>query len=142
MIGELTPFLGVEIVHQRHEFRMFEAFVPKELAHMRPVLLLTVRVVVLAIGSAARPGQLHWPARQVFVQGPVEELTPIVGVEVLHRERHFGFELLQLFLDGLATLVPDGAVLRPTTEKLSKGEGINIITGRPVTAMSHGVGFY
>ena len=56
-------------------------------------------------------------------------------------KRHVFFELLQLFQDGISTLVPNGPVLCPATEKLGKREGINIITRGCVPTMSHRIGF-
>jgi hypothetical protein len=76
----------------RHQLGMPEAFVPEELPHMRPVLLFAVRVVVLAIGPAARPGQLYRSAGQVAVQRPVEEFPAVVGVESPSSHKASGFE--------------------------------------------------
>ena len=99
---------------------MLEPLVPEELAHMGPVLLFAVGVVVLAIGPAAGEGHFHFPSGQVLIQRPVEELRPIVGVEVLHLKRSLFFKLLELAEDGVAALVPNGAVLRPAAEELGK----------------------
>src|SRR5579862_8119381 len=120
---------------------MPEAIVPKELPHVRPVLLLTVGVVVLSVSPTARPAQLGRPPRQVPVQRPVEELPAVVRVEVFQDIRHGGFQFPQLDEHRFATLVPDGPVLGPPTEKLRKSEGINIITFRGVVAMGHGIRF-
>ena len=97
MIGEPAPLVGIEAVHQCHQFRMPEAIMAEELPHMRPVLLLAMRVVVLAVGPAARPGQLDPPPVEVPVQRPVEELGAVVGVEVFHRVGHDRFEFPQLY---------------------------------------------
>ena len=51
---------------------------------------------------------------QIFVEGPVEELAAVVAVEAGHGEGHLGFEFLDLGEDGVAALVPDGAVLAST----------------------------
>ena len=139
VVGELTPFLGIQVIHQRHQFRVPEAVVPEELPHRRPVLLLAVRVVVLPISPAARPGQLHRPPRQMPVQRPVEELAAVVGVEVFHRIGHDRFQCLQLHQHGVGALVPDGAVLRPPAEQLGKRKGIDIIPLGAVIAMRHGI---
>ena len=73
------------------------------------------------------------------MQRPVQKLTAVVGVEVLHLERHSGFEFLQLGEHGMAAFVPYGPVFRPTAEKLGKREGIDVIACRRVPAVSHGV---
>ena len=75
---------------------MFKAVVAEELAHVRPVFLFAVGVVVLAESPAAGPRQLHRPSGQMPVQRPVQELPAVVGVEILHRIRHHRFELAQL----------------------------------------------
>src|SRR6185437_5151982 len=105
---------------------MLKAVVAEELAHVRPVLLLAMSIVILAISPAAGPRQLHRPSVQMPVQRPVEELPAVVGVEVFHDKGHASFQLSQLDQHRIGALVPDGPVLRPTTEKLSKREGINI----------------
>src|SRR6185437_13653551 len=106
---------------------MSKAVVPEELAHMRPVLLFAMSIVVLAISPAAGPGQLDCPPVQMPMQRPVKKLSAIVSMEVLHDKGHGGFQFAQLDQHRLATLVPDSPVLRPTTEKLGKRERINII---------------
>jgi hypothetical protein len=62
--GELAPLRGTQVVHQRHQFGMAEALVSEELAHMGPVFLFAVGVVVFAVGPTAGPGQLYGSARQ------------------------------------------------------------------------------
>ena len=44
VILKLTPFLGVEIIHEWDQLRLFEAIVTEELAHMRPVFLFAMGV--------------------------------------------------------------------------------------------------
>jgi len=83
MGGELTPLLGIEVVHQSHQLGMLESLVPKELPYVSPVLLLAMRVVVLAVGAAARPGQVSRPPCQMPVQCPVEELPAVIGMKGL-----------------------------------------------------------
>ena len=96
---------------------------------MRPVLLFAVGVVVLAVGAAARPRHLQGPTGQILVERPVEELAAVVAVEARHGKRHLLFQLLHLGEDGMAALVPDGAVLGPAAEKLCKREGIASVWG-------------
>src|SRR5205814_6090011 len=114
VILELAPFLDVEIIHERDQAGLFEAIVTEELAHVRPVLLLDVGVVVLAVGAAASEGHAApLPAHQILVEWPVQELTAIVGVEAFQSEGSFGFNVFKVIKDGLTTLVPDGAQFGP-----------------------------
>ena len=53
VVGELAPLVGRQVVQQRHQFGMCEALGPEARPHLRPVLRLTLRVVVLAAGPAA-----------------------------------------------------------------------------------------
>ena len=48
---------------------MPEALVAEKLPHVRPVLLFAVRVVVLPVSPAARPGQMHRTPAQVSHSG-------------------------------------------------------------------------
>ncbi len=78
-VGGMDSILGIQVVHQWHQFGMAEAIVPEELPHRRPVLLRAVGVVVLAIGPAARPGPLRRPPDSMSGQRPVEKLPAVVG---------------------------------------------------------------
>ena len=51
------PLIGVKLVEQIDDGRLFEAVVAQELAHMSPVLLLDVGVVVFLV--RATPCELH-----------------------------------------------------------------------------------
>jgi hypothetical protein len=51
----VAPFLFVEIVENGNQLWMLEALVTQQLAYVRPVLLLSVGIVVLSVGPA-RPG--------------------------------------------------------------------------------------
>lgn len=54
MIGEPAPLVGLQVVHQRRQLGLPKALVAEKLPHVRPVLLLAVGVVVLAVGPAAQ----------------------------------------------------------------------------------------
>ena len=133
-VGELTPFLGLQVVPQRHSFGMPETVVAQAWPPGRPVLRFAGRVVVRAIGPAACPGQLHRPPRPVPVPRPVEKLPAVVGVDVRHHIRPDGFPLPQRREHGLRALVPDGAVLGPTAEPFGECERMDVV------AMGDGVG--
>ncbi len=112
----------------------------EELPHMRPVFLLTMPVVVLPVGSAARPRHRRGSPGQMPVQRPVQELAAVVGVEVRHLVRHLLFPFPQLHQHGVSALVPNRAVLGPAAEKLGKREGIDVNALGGVVAMHGGVG--
>ena len=141
VILELAPFLGVEIVHERDQMGMFKTIVTEELSDMRPVLLLDVSVIILAIGPTASEGHPRLAAREVLIELPVEELTAVVGVEAFEGKGSLALDVLEMIADGLAAFVPEGAQLSPAAEKIGKGEGINEIAGGGVAAMSNGVRF-
>ncbi len=103
--------MAVDVVHELDEFGMLQPVVAEELAHMGPVLLLDMGVVVFAIGPAA--GEGHAPRVQVAMQGPVEELAAVVAVEAFHREGQRPFRVGELGQNPGCALVPDRAVFRP-----------------------------
>lgn len=141
VVLEQAPFLDIELVHQGDQFGVFKAIVTEELAHVGPVLLFDVGVVVLAVGPTASEGHRSpLPTRQVAVAWPVEELAAVVSVKAFQGEGDFGFDVLEVVANGLAALVPDRPQFGPAAIKVCKGEGINKVASRRVTAMSDGVG--
>src|SRR6185312_16652311 len=66
--------------------------------------------------------------------------SAVVSMEVFHDIRHGGFQSPQLDQHRFAALIPNGAVLSPTTKKLRKREGINIIAFGRIVAVSHRIG--
>ena len=56
----------------------------QQLAHLRPVLLLDVRVVVLLVGPSAR--ELNVLLFAPTLQMPVDELTAVVRIHAQQRE--------------------------------------------------------
>lgn len=92
VVLEPAPFLRVEFVHQADEFGVFEAVMAKELAHMRPVLLFDVGVVIFAIGAAAGKGHRPpLPPGEMLKERPVEELAAVVGMEAFQGKGQAGF---------------------------------------------------
>jgi hypothetical protein len=134
-----APFLAIEVVEQGHPLWIRETLAAQPLAHVSPVLLLAVSIVALAVGAAARPRYFERAARQVFVEGPVEELTAVVTVEAPQGKGNHALQLPDWIPDGMAGFVPYGAVLRPPAEEVGKGEGIDVIAARGVVAMGDGV---
>ena len=142
VVLELAPFPDVEVVHEPDQSGMFEAIVTEDLAHMGPVLLLDVGVVILAIGPAAGKGYLApWPAGEVLIKRPVEELAAVVGVEAFQSKRCLVLDVPQVVQDGAGAFVPNRAQLGPAAVKVGKREGIDEIAGRGVATMRDGVGF-
>ena len=126
---------AVELVDEGHQLGSLQPLVAQQLAHVRPVLLLAMGVVVFAVGAAAGEGHLRASPGEVFVQGPVEELAAVVAVEADHAEGHGSFECPDLGEDSVAGLVPEGAVLGPPAAELCKREGIDVIPGGGVVTM-------
>ena len=60
-------------------WRRIVALPTQQLAHVRPVLLLDVGVVVFLVGPPA--GELDWPLGAPADQMPVDELRAIVGID-------------------------------------------------------------
>ena len=118
---------------------MLQPVVAEELAHMGPVLLLDVGVVVFAVGPAAGEGDAALV--EMAVQRPVEELAAVVGVKTLHREGQDIFRVGKLGQNPGCALVPDRAVFRPAAGRIGHGQAVNEVPRRGVAAVGHRVGF-
>ena len=76
--------MAVEIVDRGLRLTRVTAIPAQELPHMRPILLLGVRVVVLLVGAPAGEGDL--PPAAVLQQERVDEFRAVVRVEPAQRE--------------------------------------------------------
>src|SRR6266403_4966196 len=90
---EQPQLVGVERVHRGARRRRVIAYVPEELADVRPVLLFDVGVVVLLIGAAA--GELDLLGLAVLPEMLVDELRAVVRVDAAQPEGQAGAELLE-----------------------------------------------
>jgi hypothetical protein len=69
-----TQLMAIQIVHGLHRLSRIVALPTHQLAHVRPVLLLDVSVVVLLVRSSA--GELDIVLSKPTAHGPVEKLRP------------------------------------------------------------------
>jgi len=138
VILQQPPFVAIDVVHQLHEFGMFESVVAEELAHMGPVLLLDVGVVVFAVSATA--GKRNAARMEMAVQRPVEELAAVVAVEALHGEGQRLFHVLVLGQNPGRALVSGRTVFRPAAGRIGHRQAVNEVSGGGVTAVGHRVG--
>jgi hypothetical protein len=89
------------------------AIPPDELAHMGPVLLLDVRIVILLIG--ARPRELNRGMCPLAERPQMisDELTAMVRINPAQRERQLPGDRLQRGKNALMALAPDRVPLDP-----------------------------
>jgi hypothetical protein len=79
------PQVRIDLVHRRARGLRVIAHVAHQLAHMRPVLLLDVRVVVFLIGAS--PRELDGVRPAVAQQMRVDEFGPVIGVDAAQGKR-------------------------------------------------------
>ena len=105
------PEVGIDGVHRDARRLRVVAEVAHVLAHVRPVLLLDVRVVVFLVGPPAR--ELNLAGFAVRVQMGVDEFGAVVGVNAAQRERQLLAELLERFLHAHLAFPHDRAGFHP-----------------------------
>jgi len=101
----------IEIVDGLHHRFGIVAFPPQKLAHVRPALLLHVRVVILLVGPSTR--QLNLLLLTPTLQMPVDELRSVVRVHPQKTEGQYFLDLIQPLLHRHLALPQQGARLRP-----------------------------
>ena len=113
------------------------ATVADELAHGVEVLLLHPAVVVLAACPAARQPNLVGLA--VSVQVDVDELRPIVWMQVFYRERHRLTHLLQSVGDPARGAVLHSPSFGPPRAHVAEGEGKRVVSRADASIVADGV---
>ena len=138
---EQAPLVSVQLVEQFHDAGLIEPLVADPLAHMSPVFLFDVGVVVFAVGAAAGEvygvGAVYEVAQQVVV----EELGAVVGIETKQGEWQGLFDIFDLFQDVTFSFTPDGPLFGPTGGDINTVKGISEHAGEGLSAMGDGIGF-
>jgi len=96
--------------------------------HHRPVPLLDVAVVVLAVGARAR--EADPPLAAVAQQVVVDERGAVVGVETEQRERQTALEQLERLKAPALHLVGHGPHLGPAAGHVGEVEGVAVVATR------------
>jgi len=135
-----AQLVAVEVVHGLQGLRGIVAVPAQELAHMGPVLLLNVGIVVLLVGPAA--GELDLGLSAVFEQMVVEEFAAVIGVQSAQGEGQGLADLLEgLQNAGFASSL-HGPGFHPAGEDVGEVEGVKKLAlgGRP--GMGHQIHFH
>ncbi len=122
---EESPFLTVEVIEERDHIGMIESLIAWPLAHMGPVLLFDVGVVIFVISPAA--GKLNG----VFSLGKMSEEVMIEGfgsvitIEAQQGEGKRFFDLLDLFENFRFSLSPDSSWFTPAGGDIDAADRIS-----------------
>jgi len=106
--------VGIEIIHQRDYFLVFQPVITEPLTDMRPVFLFYMGVVILMVWSA--PGKLDRFdfIAEVFNEVMINELSAVIAVKSFQWEREHGLDILYLLKDTSFTFAPDSALFCPS----------------------------
>ena len=122
--------MAVEIVDRGLRLTRVTAIPAQELPHMRPILLLGVRVVVLLVGAPAGEGDL--PPAAVLQQERVDEFRAVVRVEPAQREGQGRPELLEGRAHRALGLAPQRAGLYPARQDVRKIQRLENLAVGPI----------
>ena len=136
-----APLRPIQIVDRRRQLRVFQAFPAQQRAHVRPVLLFDLGVVILVIRPGAGEGDRRFAPGEIVQPRIVEELRTVVAVKACAGEGGLPFQVGDLFLDARRAFVPDGPQLGPTAENVRQDEAPDKIPGQRAAAVRHRVGF-
>jgi hypothetical protein len=125
--------MAVEIVDRRLRLEGIIAVPAQELAHMGPIFLLDVCVVVFLIWSAA--GELDLAPATVLEEMGIDELGAVVGIEAAERKGERGVQRGDGGADGALGLAQDGVGLDPASMDIGEIEGLQKLAVGPIAGM-------
>jgi hypothetical protein len=82
----VDPHLIIELIDSQHVGDGVEAFIAQISPDQGGVLLFDARIVILVVGAAAREGHALDALAPEAKHMMIEELTPVVGVNLLDGE--------------------------------------------------------
>ena len=139
VVLQLTQRALAQYVDQRRDRRVVVALVAELLAHVRPVALLDVGVVVLLVGPRAREedglGPLPRPRHDVVV----DELPAVVAVHAQQREWQARFHVLQLRQSAMLAAVFQRTLLCPVRADVHRVEHPEVTVIQRAAAQGHRV---
>lgn len=120
---------------------IFITFVSKPLAHVCPVLLFHMGVIVLFVGAVEAQVHRYRTVEKVVPKVEGEEFRAVVHIEATQGERQCFLHFLAPVDYFLRAFVPDCAVLGPLAVNVCKCGAPDKITSQRVATMSNGIGF-
>ncbi len=118
-----SQFIAIEIVHESHGGGGVQAVPADQPAHVGPVLLLDVGVVVLLVGPTA--GELDAVGPAVADQLVVEELAAVVRIDALQTKGQIQAHLLEGRDDPRLPFAEHGSSLGPGGVDIREIEGMS-----------------
>jgi len=138
---EESPFLGIEIIEERHDTGVIESFIAEPLTDMGPVFLFHMGVVILVIGSASGELDGAFSLGEMTQQMVVEELRSVIAIESEQGERQRLFDMLDLFEDAGFSLSPDRSLFAPAGGDIDTVNGVGEHPGEGLATVGDAVGF-
>ncbi len=140
-VVQLPPFAGVEVVEEFHQPGIVEALRAEPLAHVCPVLLFDMGVVILVIGPRARDLHGALAVLEVVDQMPVQELAAIITIEAPQQEGQSRLDGDELSQDVGLAFAPDRALLRPAGGEIGRVDGVDELAAHRGAAVRDRIGF-
>jgi len=94
-VAQRQPCLFIQAVHQAFKSQIGQTSVAQKLANVGEVFLLHIGLIVLFVGSRARPIDAATSSQQVGLDNLVEELASIVAIQPEQFKGHLLFDAIQ-----------------------------------------------
>ncbi len=136
-----SPFLGIEIIEERHDTGVIESFIAEPLTDMGPVFLFHMGVVILVIGSASGELDGAFSLGEMTQQMVVEELRSVIAIESEQGERQRLLDMVDLFNDAGFSLSPDRSLFTPAGGDIDTINGVGEHPAEGLATVGDAVGF-
>jgi hypothetical protein len=140
-VVEEAPFLTVELVQESDGPGFIEAVIANPLAHMGPVFLFDMGVVIFAVRTAAGEVDGLGAVEEMTHEVVVEKLGAVVAVKPEEFEGERLFDVTELFQDIGFAAAPDSALFAPSGGNVDTVDGIGELASHGLPAVSDGIGF-
>ena len=136
-----SPLFGVEMVEQGDHTGVIESFIAEPLAHMGPVFLFDVGVIVLVIGSASGELDGTFSLGKVSHEVVIEKLRSVIAVKPEQTEGQRLLDMVDLFEHTGLSLSPDRSLFAPAGSDIHTVDGVGEHPRHGLAAVGHGIGF-
>lgn len=133
------PLRAVEFVHEIFDSRRIRTAVTQVLAHLGPVLLLHMGVVVGFALSGSGETDRFFSFCEVFYGVVIDEFAAVIRVEAQKREREGVFDVFELLQDTVLAFTAHSALFSPSGGNIHRVDRVNEFTRKGAAAMGDGV---
>ena len=138
---EEAPFVAIEVVQERDDLGVIEAFISEPLADVGPVFLFDMSIVLFVVGAAAGELDGFFSLGEVAIEVVVEEFGSVVAVEAEEGKRERGFDVMDLFEDSGFSFAPYGSLFGPPSRDIDGVYGVGEHARERIAAVGDRVGF-